>query len=270
MWKSKLSEYFGSDFLADGIAYSCAEDTVGGDDHYTWEDFYTEYGDLCVMVSVRALQNVGFAMKHGDKIDGLLQHPQAYMDTDVNTPWNWQPDWIVTKWIQHLEKGAALRPGEQTWKQPNEREKGLLAKFRASVWPITSAKPFTVIDDDMPDEQAEKARLEAQWNEVTPASREEFINLLLAAYQAAPWWVYKDVDASVSIQAHGLINEFSATYNQKGVVRASDYENVLGSCILALSVEGEIVYALDGDIEPGTPEAAASYDRYLEECSNSD
>ena len=111
--------------------------------------------------------------------------------------------------------------------------------------------------------------MEAEWNKVTPSSREEFISLLLSAYQAAPWWVYKDVDASVSIRTHGLINEFAATYKQKGMATASDSEDVLGSCILALSVDGKIVYALDGNIEPGSPEAAASYDRYLEECSDS-
>ena len=77
--------------------------------------------------------------------------------------------------------------------------------------------------------------------------------------------VYKDVDASLEFRNHGLINEFEATPRRRDGVRASDYEDVLGSCILALSVEGEIVYVLDGNIEPGTPEAAASYDRYLEE-----
>lgn len=263
MWRLRLSKYFGNDFLSDGIAYRCSE-TMSEcyiEDHYTWENFYTEYGDVCIMVSTRALQRLGFEMMHGDKLEDLLNDPTKYIDTNVEHTWNWQPDWIVTEWINFLDGKIKLQPEDEPWEKPDEREEELIDKFRRGVWPITNAKPFSILDDDLDDMyKREKLRLENMWSEINPESKQDFINLLLTAYKKAPWWVYKNVSASVKTSSHGLINEFKTRYKQReGTVENKDIE-LTNRCILAKRVGNRIVYVLDPEITPGSEEAGQYYE----------
>ena len=69
-WKVALKAHFGDDLLADGIGYRCWTDVRGlvvDENHFAWDEFMTEYGNVCMMVSTRALQDIGFYMGHGDR-----------------------------------------------------------------------------------------------------------------------------------------------------------------------------------------------------------
>ena len=257
MWKLKLSEYFGNDFLADGIAYSCASNIQEcySEDHYTWDTFYTLYGDVCVMVSTRALQNLGFTMNHGDKLESLNNGFHGFFDTDVNKTWNWQPDWIITEWIKGLETTNTIRDKDQQWKQPTEEESRLLEKFKNYTWPITGALPRQPDEEDEPERftewKSKKEDLEKRWLSVTADNKSKYIKLLQAAFRAAPWWLYKNEITRDAFNS-GLINEFT--------VSPTNRPDLIRQCILAKRIKDRIVYVLDPSIEPGTEEAGRYYE----------
>ena len=165
--------------FADGIAYSCAD-----------RRRRPLHGENSTRVRrrvrhglVRALQNVGYTMKHGDKIVDLLLHPQQYMNTDVNTCGTGNRTGSLQD-DPTFRKRCSLRPESRLGSSQTNGEG--FSQSSASLWPITALPNLRHLDDDdTPDELKEKARLEAAWNKVTPASKEEFISLMVAAYRAA-------------------------------------------------------------------------------------
>lgn len=253
MWKSRLRKYFGNDFLSDGIGYRCAGNmtNVYNGDHYSWDMITSsDYGDVCIAVSTRALQNLKFKMGHGDKLQNLHNQPSAFYNTNVEKPWSWQPDWVITKWMEGLDNG-------EEWREPSPREKELIEKFRRGVWPITHAQPYEP-DEYQPEEFKEfhrkKRELEAAWAKITTDSKMEYCELLLAAFKAAPWWLYKKEIPKECIQNHGLINEFTVNPTHKS--------DMIKKCILAKRVGDRINYVLDPDIQPGSEEAGVYYDDF--------
>lgn len=257
MWKSKLREYFGNDFLSDGIGYRCArniEECYTGD-HYSWDMMVSsDYGDVCIAVSTRALQNLKFKMGHGDKLQFLPEthsEPNHLYNTNVEKPWNWQPDWVITKWMEGLDN-------DEEWGKASPREKELIEKFRKGVWPITHAQPHEPDYEYQPEEFKEfhlkKQELEVAWAKITTDSKMEYCELLLAAFKAAPWWLYKKEMPKYFENHGGLLNEFT--------VNPTNRSEMIKKCILAKRVGDRIVYVLDPNIQPGSEEAGVHYDTH--------
>lgn len=225
-WKAALKRHFGDGLLADGIGYRCWHNVKGlvlEEDHYAWDEFQEYYGDNCMMVSTRALQEAGFVMGHGQRWTF-----ETYHYNDYTGPWDWNVDWVVQMWIWALEKDQRdrVRKDEQ-WPEPTKAQWDLLARFASGEWNL---------------EGGEKA-----WKDLSAESRAAFEALVEAAFESAPWWVLR------YIREYGAPPELLEFTSNPDTSRWDEVwiRKMLG-CILALQQNGSVVYALPEGVKPGS------------------
>ena len=225
-WKAALKMHFGDGLLADGIGYRCWRDVKGlvlAENHYAWDEFHTEYGDNCMMVSTRALQEAGFVMGHGHR----WTH-ETYHYNDYTGPWDWHADWVVQMWIWALkpEQRDRLREDER-WPEPTKAQRDLIARFASGEWKLGY------------DESA--------WKDVSAESQAAYEELFEAAFASAPWWVLRYIN---EYETEPELLEFTSEPNR------SEWNEVWTSkmlgCILALQQNGSVVYALPEGVKPGS------------------
>lgn len=227
-WKAALKMHFGNDLLADGIGYRCWHHVTGlvlEENHYAWDEFQTYYGDNCIMVSTRALQDAGFTMGHGERWEVATYN----YSVDAEGPWDWNVDWVIRMWIWAVQPQQRDRLREhERWSEPSANERALLARFEAGEWNLGYD--------------------EEKWNALSTESHEAFGELFESAFDSAPWWVLRyirefgadpELLEFTSDPPRGMWNEYWTT-------------KMLG-CILALQQNGRVVYALPEGVKPGSP-----------------
>jgi hypothetical protein len=226
-WREKLKEYFGDGPMANGIGFRCwtnPEGLILEEDHYAWDEFLTEYGDLCMMVSTRALQEARFVMGHGAR----WEEATYSVSEDAEGPWDYNVKWLLDMWVEGLDldpsERAQLREDER-WDEPSKYVATLLERYKTGEW-------------DGADEE--------EWKGVSEQSRDDYETLIAVAFEEAPWHVLRDVDSNSAPE----LLEFTAHLPRWGYWSPLRLEAML-ACILAIQKDGRIVYALPLDAKPG-------------------
>lgn len=229
-WEKQLKRYFNRpmsphDPLVTGIGFSCAEQPFL-DYHYTWECFYHDYGEWCVMVAVYPLVcNTSF--DHGDKISTFLEESDWTNDpTKVK-----QVAWVVDAWICCMEIECRV-----PCQLPNTlEEKELLEKYKQYK---QDRKP---VDDKF------------------------LIRLIQLALPKLPWWMYADKRVTAMMEKSCLdfkaefLNEFQIGYGSS----QSEIWDTVGPCTLAIVKDGQLVYTLPLRFEPGSRQARVHFNDHF-------